>query len=147
MTTTKTHTSRKHHPLGSQAVRRNFTRLFSTLAAYCLIFASAPAQFAQADDYTGNDFKKDCIQYAHMQKLTADFSGRAAGYCLGYFTGVLENSKGFCLPSQVVKRQIYQKMKAFLQDEPELLELEASEVIQRAMKDAYPCPHNAPVKK
>jgi hypothetical protein len=130
----------------SRTDHRHTARLRRTITAYGLIFASMSGQLALADGYSGDDFRKDCIQYAQMKNLNGDFSARNAGYCLGYFTGVLENSTGFCLPPQLVKRQLYLGMKRFIEDYPELLELEAATVIQRYLKQAYPC-QKAPVKK
>jgi hypothetical protein len=136
MTTANTH---RFFTLNRPAGRSGVMRLIGGVALYCLIFSSVPSQLAQADSYSGNDFKKDCIQYDHMQKMTSDFSARAAGYCLGYFSAVLENSTGFCLPQDVKKRDIHKKMAQFLTNATELLDLDAAAVILSGLKETFPC--------
>ncbi|WNV04093.1 Rap1a/Tai family immunity protein [Candidatus Methylospira mobilis] len=113
--------------------------LITAITMFCLIFLSISGQFALAGSYTGNDFKKDCIQYEHMQKMTGDFSARDAGFCLGYFSAVLENATGFCLPQDARKRDIHKKMAQFLTKATELLDLDASEVILIGLKENFPC--------
>lgn len=121
------------------AGRRGSAPLLTSITVFCLIFLSISGQFAVAGSYTGNDFKKDCIQYEHMQKMTGDFSARDAGFCLGYFSAVLENATGFCLPQDAKKREIHKKMAQFLTQATELLDLDASEVILTGLKESFPC--------
>lgn len=122
-------------------------RPLAVIVGLSLIITPLSAYPEETDHYTGDDFKKDCLDYEYMKKLTGDFSGRTAGYCLGYFTAVLENSTGFCLPKGINNRRVHQKMKRFLKEETELLELDAVEVIQRGLKQAFPCHNNVPAKK
>jgi hypothetical protein len=139
MTTANAYVSFSSLPSSRSSGHRGNTPLITSIAVFCLIFLSISGQFAMAGSYTGSDFKKDCIQYEHMQRMTGDFSARDAGFCLGYFSAVLENATGFCLPQDARKREIHKKMAQFLSQATELLDLDASEVILTGLKENFPC--------
>ena len=76
------------------------------------------------------------------------------GYCVGYIAGAGEmldgllledgvraafDGKIFCLPDDVTKGAVHDRVLAFLRDHPEIADLEMTSITWAALIEIYPC--------
>lgn len=91
-------------------------------------------------DVDGNELLNHCHDYTEK----SDFG---AGFCIGYVTGIAEalNNKvnssptPFCIPSEVIFKQLVLIVTKYLNDNPAELHKTAISIIQAALRDAFPC--------
>jgi hypothetical protein len=99
----------------------------------------------QNNSYTsGNDFLKYC--QASVKSLDNPYVQMSEietfddGMCRGMVTGIFEISSRSCPSEGSTVGQAIRVVFKFLQDHPEKLHLRASELTERALAQAFPCP-------
>jgi Rap1a immunity proteins len=103
------------------------------VAAALSYFAAAGEAAAQSSEMTlnGAQLLKACT--------TADHAW--IGFCNGYIQAAFDASggKGICAPKGVTRNQLFDIIIPKLMKAPDLLELNATSVIDAILRKAYPC--------
>ncbi|HKV79546.1 MAG TPA: Rap1a/Tai family immunity protein [Candidatus Sulfotelmatobacter sp.] len=101
----------------------------------------------------GNDMLEKCkIFFIEGFTPTSEAEKLDAGYCAGYFDGVLDSeamwkgvegnsskSSHYCKPKEATKGQVLKIVKKWLDDNPDKLHLRADLIIHRALTEVFPC--------
>ena len=105
----------------------------------------------------GNLLLKQCQAFLDTPILAtpnlAYENGLAAGACMGYMTGVRDNSLrlnevlkvaksdlGYCLPKPLDGNQLIRVIVKYLEDNPAKLHTIAAPLVKAAFMEAFPCP-------
>lgn len=106
------------------------------LAMLLFVLVATPA-FA----FTGNQLKTWMANDEAMDRRTPGANGYAAGLFTGYVSGVADTVQGkcWCLRPHITQGQIFEIVKKYLNDHPELLHLWASDIVESALREALPC--------
>ena len=91
---------------------------------------------AGIDGVSGALLKKVCTSYVDRPKNASD------GMCIGYVVGVMsvmEYMNVLCRPARVTHSQATLVVQKYLSDHPEMLHLNADELVIDALQEAFPC--------
>ena len=97
----------------------------------CFVAAGEAAAQSSEVTMTGADFLKVCT-IADPEWI---------GFCNGYIQAAFDASggKGICAPKGVTRNQLFDIIIPKLQKTPDLLELNATSVIDAILRQAFPC--------
>jgi hypothetical protein len=102
---------------------------------------------AVAGFYTGNDLVKDMREYDKKEAGASDFSPVGAAYFVGYITGVSDASVLFNAPRYMTVRRVCDIVAKYLKDHPEQWAEPASDIVIKALEEAYHQPISDPKGK
>ncbi len=98
------------------------------------------AECSYADFINGNTLAKEMVEYEKSDNDNST-SMYSVGKYHGYITGVGDATAGiiWCPTGNVTIGQVLKIVSKYLNNNPEKLHLEASGLVEEALKNAFPC--------
>ena len=113
----------------------------AVIVGLALAVSSQPVPTYAGMTGTGNELLDTC------KSDDADFS---AGMCAGYISGVISGGRmqafidktktPFCTPDGVTNGQLYDVVKGYIKQHPEIRHYTGSVLIYIALRESFPCP-------
>jgi hypothetical protein len=123
----------------------------SLIAASCFVTSSAGPAGAEIDGTTLLDTCKEAERYME-DKNRISFNVSSVNFCAGYISGVRGlhasfvssvacfDPPAFCIPFNTNLERLVNVVVSFLENHPEDLHFQGSDLTVAAFKEAFPCP-------
>ena len=99
-----------------------------------------PTGSALAYFYSGNDLREPLREYRNAERKAENTDYSKAWEFRGYILGVYDaNESQYCMPRDAGSHQLMAVVAKYIEDNPQLWNEPASDLVERAIKSAFPC--------